>query len=392
MRVAILGPYPIDHIPDQQPGRGILGGVDAVVVALVDEMASRPDVEVHVLCSVEGLERVQHIRRERLELHLVPQPRGDRLLWHQPSVRLLRQTLIRIAPDIAHAHMTGPYADAVLQSPFPKIVTPHGVVSRESTLAMRYGSFSARARWWIDAKYERWVTLRARDLIAISPYMIRECQPYTHARFHLIENPVAEAFFGVPDAAGKGATVLCVARVMPRKDILTLLEVFARVRQALPAAVLEIAGQTDADPDYVQLCLRKAHELNIEDAVTFLGNLHGKELLDAYGRAQLVMLTSLQETAPVTIAEAMAAGRAVVATSVGGVSDMIADGVTGILAPSRDIAALEGAALSLLRNPDRRTAFEKAARREARQRFRADAIVDRTLCLYEEIIARDRNG
>ncbi|MGV8084617.1 MAG: glycosyltransferase [Coriobacteriia bacterium] len=108
---------------------------------------------------------------------------------------------------------------------------------------------------------------------------------------------------------------------------------FARVRQALPAAVLEIAGQTDADPDYVQLCLRKAHELNIEDAVTFLGNLHGKELLDAYGRAQLVMLTSLQETAPVTIAEAMAAGRAVVATSVGGVSDMIADGVTGILAP-----------------------------------------------------------
>ncbi|MGV8084618.1 MAG: glycosyltransferase family 4 protein [Coriobacteriia bacterium] len=200
-----------------------------------------------------GLERVQHIRRERLELHLVPQPRGDRLLWHQPSVRLLRETLMGIAPDIAHAHMTGPYADAVLQSPFPKIVTPHGVVSRESTLAMRYGSFSARARWWIDAKYEQWVTLRARDLIAISPYMIRECQPYTHARFHLIENPVAEAFFGVPDAVGKGATVLCVARVMPRKDILTPA---GSVRSSQAGAAGSRAG--DRRPDRRRSGLRPA--------------------------------------------------------------------------------------------------------------------------------------
>jgi glycosyltransferase involved in cell wall biosynthesis len=440
MKVALLGPYP--------PDGHLAGGVDAVVWALAEGLAARPakspqgaespqgakspqgEVELHVLTAAAGLEMpVVSRSRPGLTLHQVPLRRGDRLLWHWPFVRSLIRTLQAVAPDVVHAHGTGPYAAAALGCGRPAVITPHGVIFREAALAPRWGSrwagvelppiqlpliqLAARLRWMFDAWYERWIVRRARDLIAISPYVVQEYRPLTRARFHTIENPVADVFFDIPLAGqelaprtsepGAAETergrMLCVARLIPRKDILTLLHAFARVRAAVPGTRLEIAGQTDADtstplstsPPYTRACLATVAELGLEGSVHFLGEQHGAALVDCYARADLVLLTSRQETAPVVVAEAMAAGRPVVATRVGGVPYMVADGQTGLLADAGDPQGLADATIALLSQPERRRAYGEAGRKAAWQRFRLEAVVQRTVELYASMLATNRS-
>lgn len=386
MKVAVLGPL---------PGEGAFaGGVDAVVSALVDGLAARPEIELHLVTAVPGLMTATTEQRCApasdgcgYSLHCVPHPRGDRLLWHLPVVRPLADVLAKIDPDVVHAHMAGLYAGAALRSGRPAAITLHGVVFREAALALAHSSAAARLRWRLDALYERWVVRRAHDLIAVSPYVAQEYRSLTSARFHEIENPVGDRFFSVPDIMEHSASpvLLCVARVLPRKDILTLLEAFAGVRAAIPDATLEIAGQADADPAYTAACRSAIERLGLGGSIRFLGSQGGDDLAGCYARSDVVLLTSRQETAPVVVAEAMAAGRPVVATAVGGVPFMVADGVTGLLAQPADAAGLAHATIALLRNPAQRAAFGHAARTQARQRFRLSTVVERTVALYRNL-------
>jgi len=386
VKVAMLGPL---------PGQGaFLGGVDAVVAALVGGLAAHPEIELHVVTAVPGLKAATKEQQRAPAsggrgylLHRVPHPRGDRLLWHEPVVRPLADTVRAIDPDVVHAHMAGPYAGAALRSGRPAVITLHGVAFREAALAQVDAVLTGKLRWQVDAWYERWLLHQVRDLIAISPYVVQECQPLTHARFYDIENPVADCYFESPEPpAGAPPTLLCVARLIPRKDILTLIKSFGQIHAAWPDVRLEIAGQTDADPAYTATCQQLVERLQLQNAVRFLGMMRGQDLVDCYRRADVVLLTSRQETAPVVIAEAMAAGRPVVATRSGGVPFMVTAGQTGWLAEVGDVAALAAATLVLLADPAQRRAFGMAARVGAEARFRLQTIVDRTLVLYAQLI------
>ena len=291
--------------------------------------------------------------------------------------------------------MAGHYADAALRSNRPAVITLHGVVFREAALALAGAALPVRLRWHLDALFERWVVRRARDVIAISPYVAQEYRPLTRARFHAIENPVADEFFAVPPAADgplAAPRLLCVARLIPRKDILTLLDAFARVAAVWPMAQLEIAGSTTADPAYAARCREAAGQLGLMGRVHFLGDVSGPALPEAYARADIMLLTSRQETAPVAVAEAMAAGRPVVATSVGGVPFMVADGITGRLAAPGDGDGLAREVLSLLGDPGLRLAYGRAAREAAEGRFRLAGIIARTVSLYRQLVAENRPG
>ncbi len=379
MKIALLGPFPADGKP--------AGGVECVMAALSSGLARRPEVELHVLCTVPGLPAAQILARPGLTVHRLPHPPGDRLVGHQLSVRQLGRLLRQIAPDVVHAQMAGPYGDAALRSGRPAVITLHGVGFREARLALQHSSLADRLRWSIDAWHERRVVRRATDLIAINPYIAQEYGPLTRARFHDIAISIGDGYFAAPPEV-EGAAILCVARVVPRKDILTLLRAFAQIHAAVPAATLEIVGQADADLAYTAACQKLVADLGIAGAVTFLGGLHGQALVDSYGRANVLMLTSLQETEPGVIAEAMVVGRAVVATDVGGVPFMVKEGVTGRLAAAGDAAGLAAAVSELLQHPDRRRAMAAAGQAWATPRYRPEAVVERTLALYRQLLAQ----
>jgi glycosyltransferase involved in cell wall biosynthesis len=111
------------------------------------------------------------------------------------------------------------------------------------------------------------------------------------------------------------------------------------------------------------------------------------ELEELYARAAVVACPSRREGFGVVCAEAMAHGRPVVATAVGGLLDLVVDGETGLLVPPRDPKALRAALERMLADADLRTRLGAAGRERIRERFSWDAVLDATVALYEEAVA-----
>jgi glycosyltransferase involved in cell wall biosynthesis len=118
---------------------------------------------------------------------------------------------------------------------------------------------------------------------------------------------------------------------------------------------------------------RLADELGLSSRCQFLG--WRADMADVYACADVVAVSSLNEGAPVTAIEAMAAGRAVVATAVGGVPDVVLHGQTGLLVPPRNPRELAAALRTVLTDDGMRTAFGRAGQERALSCFSAPRLV-----------------
>jgi glycosyltransferase involved in cell wall biosynthesis len=121
-----------------------------------------------------------------------------------------------------------------------------------------------------------------------------------------------------------------------------------------------------------------------------LGFVPHDQLLRLYRRAAVVVCPSRREGFGVVCAEAMAHGRPVVAAAVGGLRDLVVDGETGLLVPSRDVPALRAALERLLGDPELRRRLGAAARERAREALSWDRIVSLTLHAYEDALSAAR--
>lgn len=200
-------------------------------------------------------------------------------------------------------------------------------------------------------------------------------------RLHVEPGRVAVVANGVdgehfaPDEAERSSDplVVCVARLVPEKDIPTLLEAFRRTLAEVPTAHLEIIGDgrraTTAPPN-----------------VRFLPGT--RDIRSHLRRAWVFALASHREASPNVILEAMACGLPVVATRVGGIPELLDDGRSGRLVPPRDPAALSAALTALLRDPSLRASMAEAGRRRALARFGLPRMVRETETVLRDVAQR----
>ncbi|MGH2395667.1 MAG: glycosyltransferase family 4 protein [bacterium] len=171
-----------------------------------------------------------------------------------------------------------------------------------------------------------------------------------------------------------------VARLVPIKGLQTFVAAAALVAKAVPSARFVIIGD---GPERLALELQ-SKALGLSDRLTLIG--WRRDVEDLYQDIDVVVLPSKNEGTPVTVIEAMAAGRAIVATQVGGVPDVVTSGVDGILVSAGDIQALAEAIVQLLRDPQRRCQMGKAARQTAQCRFSIDRLVTDIDGLYRSLL------
>jgi glycosyltransferase involved in cell wall biosynthesis len=122
-----------------------------------------------------------------------------------------------------------------------------------------------------------------------------------------------------------------------------------------------------------------ACDLGIRDKVFFLG--WRDDMPAVYSDLDLVVLTSLNEGTPVSLIEAMASSKAVIATAVGGVPDVVVEGQTGVLVPSEDEEKLAAAVVDLLKNPHERRRLGKRGR-ELTQKYTKERLLADMTKLY----------
>lgn len=380
MRVAILGQFPTDL--------SRLGGVEVAIVYLMDTLAAVGVDDLHIVSCRTEIGAPQTKQIGAATVHYLPRANQGRLTWHLRETRRMRELLREIRPDIVHGHSTGLYAGAALGSGFANVITAHGIVAREVAL---YRGLGMRLRGSIDVLYERYCLARARHVIAISPYVQQVFAPLTKARFHLIENAVDRAFFDLAPQPEPGR-ILFAGAVIERKGLLPLIEALPRLREAVPHIELRIAGSTAVSPAYYRKLLQIAGERDLSRSIVYLGQLDQQALLEEYARCAVFVLPSFQETAPMAVQQALAAAVPVVATSVGGVPDLVGDGKTGLLVPPAASAALADALVRLLCNNDLRPAFAAEARSAALQRFLPEVVAGKTRAVYDEVIAEAARG
>lgn len=377
MRVAILGTYPAD------PNR-IEGGLHSVICYLVEGLRREaPDAELHVVAGFSPGEVPGPRQVDGVWVHPFTWSRFKRVTLYQRDVARIRRLVEEIAPDLVHAQApSAAYAVAAMASGRPYVVTWHGVMFREAAVVP---GLRAKAVYALEVLYERYCWRRLKEVIAISPYVEQEYRRMTRARFHLVENPISDRFFAF-QGEGEPDRILCAARIIPRKDILTLLQAFALLVRERPGAQLRIAGEMASEPAYAAQCLEFVRRHGLEGSVHFLGQLSEDEVLEEYGRCSLVALSSLQETAPMTVKQALAAGRPVVATPAGGVPWLVQNGVTGFVVPFRDPERMAMAFRRLLDHTGLRHWMGERGRAEAQGRFHASVVARRTLDVYRTIL------
>lgn len=172
--------------------------------------------------------------------------------------------------------------------------------------------------------------------------------------------------------------VLFLGRLERGKGIFDLLDTIASLRAAIPDIRLVCAGDGD-----IGSVARHAERLGIEDAVSFPGWVGPAEKQSLMRLAAVYVLPSYAEGLPMSMLEAMAEGLPVVATGVGGIPDVVTDGVNGYLFEPGDTAGLERLLRRLMHDPE----LGKRMAQAARETVRLHCAADRVVAQLEEIYA-----
>jgi glycosyltransferase involved in cell wall biosynthesis len=176
-----------------------------------------------------------------------------------------------------------------------------------------------------------------------------------------------------------------VGRLEPQKDYPTFLAAAARVATALPDVDFLVVGDGALRAELETT----ARGLDIADRVRFLGLRH--DVPGLLAGVDVLALTSRWEGLPNVVIEAMATGAVAVATDVGGCSELIVAGETGLLVPPGRPDAVAAALLEVLGVPERAAAMALAARRRIEREFTVRAMVAKTERVYEASLAGTRD-
>lgn len=315
--------------------------------------------------------------------HVVEVPRAEAsAVVSLPAFRRARRALQGLADDVGliHAHgLKAGWLGASLRRSPPLVVTLHNLVLPGSA-GVATGALRA---------LETGLPGRADRTIVVSAEMARR---FTGARGAGRMRVVAPASVsGAPTRtvgetrAGLGVEpgqplAVCVARLHPQKGLDVLLRAAAALRRRLPDLRVAIVGQGPLEAEL----RRQATVLALGATVIFAGPR--RHAVDELAAADVVVVPSRWEGWPLVVAEALHLGRPVVASAVGGIPDMVDDGVSGVLVAPGDVLALADALEQVLADPAAAEAMARAGARLLAERYPPDVLVDQVEAVYADAL------
>jgi len=174
-------------------------------------------------------------------------------------------------------------------------------------------------------------------------------------------------------------TILLVSRLEAVKGVIYLIEALPQIVKRIKNIKVIIIGDGEQQP----LIKRRIGELKMENFVVLKGRIEYRHIQNYYPLADVVVLPSLDEATSITGLEAMASGKPLVGTTVGGIPALIDEGKNGFLVPPGDPQKLAEAIVAVLENPQRRIEMGKFSRQKAVNEFSWEKIAQETLKIYE---------
>jgi glycosyltransferase involved in cell wall biosynthesis len=357
----------------------INGGVESVAYNLIDSFCRIGTIEVHVLAPIREQALVIE-QRNNITIHWIPISRLPGVLGYWSTFRkAIHRRLDEIQPHITHFQDV---AGWTLSYDKPYVLTIHGIAERDTLFS--YRSFR-KCRSLLIGAIEKRGRENSPNTIIINPYVTEQLKDQIKGHAWHIENPISPEFFDIKREPFK-PLILYVGRIIKRKNVDGLLRAFRKVHIQIPEAILHIAGSEDRAT--LQKCTDYVKECGLEHAVHFLGNISRATLSRELAQAACLALVSHQETAPMVIAEAMAASVPIIASCITGIPYMIEEGRTGFGVNQNDADDIATKLITLLSDKNRNQAMGRHCQEVARRRFHADVVAAQTLKVYEHILGR----
>jgi glycosyltransferase involved in cell wall biosynthesis len=318
----------------------------------------------------------ERAREQGFAVELVDVGRTYRIDGLLRLVRLLR----RERADVLHTHTlaaANALARAAGQLARVPVVSHLHIANhfRPATRALLAGLDNATARF-------------AAALVAVSEDTRSdyEEQGYPH-RIRVVYNGVAPAIAdanGLRDELSIPADAPLIAEVGRLCDVKGQRELIDAVAQIPGARAVLVGADLEQGGAYEQLLRKRADELGVTDRIVFAG--YRDDAARVVAAADVLALPSWTEGLPLVVLEAMALGRAVVATTVGGTPELVSEGETGLLVPPRDVEALTAALRRVLDDDDLRRRLGDAGKRRVAERFSSEAMTRDVLAIYDEVV------
>jgi glycogen(starch) synthase len=392
----------------------IVGGLGAHVVDIVPELVA-DGVEVHLV--VPRLSGGEH--SEPLPMpDGSPATNGSRVYRVDPSgmqgdfftntwhdniqvESFCTQLAIHVGGfDLIHDHdwLSG-FAAVALKHNFhlPLLTTIHATEMGRNR-GQLYGEMQRSihmAEWWLT--YESW------RIIACSQYMSWEVQTYFGApqeKITVIPNGVHYdrfdplrgvdlSTFRTGYARPDQPIVYYVGRMVPQKGLQTIVEAAPYVLREWPGVKFVLAG---SGRGYIDELSAKAGELGVADNIIFPGRVPDEVRDGLFMVADAAVFPSIYEPFGIVALEAMAAGTPVIVSDVGGLSEVVDLHETGIKVYPDDPQSLAWGILHTLKHPDWSRQRARNAERVVREEYNWSLIADKTLAVYEQVVAEARSG
>jgi L-malate glycosyltransferase len=370
--VTEVAPLRVLHVDSERSWRG----GERQVLELMRRQKTRGD-EPHLAAPASGA-LAERAGREGFPVHLVPM-RGS---WDLPSVLVLARLHRMLRPQIVHWHAARAHALGAMAALLAPV--PARVLSRRVDFPVRR-SPGSRLLYALPLEAILAISEGVRDALLASGVQARKIRV---VRSGIDLRPFEQPFDRGAARRSLGLSngevlVLQVAALAPHKSQVDLLRSAALALEQNRDLRFWIAGEGD---------LRDALEaerrsLRLDERVRLLG--FRDDVPDLLRAADIFCVSSYLEGLGTSTLDGMAAGLPVVATSVGGIPEIVRHGETGLLVPPRNPEALSAALLELARDPGRRFAMGKQGR-EAVRSFSADRTEEETREVYLEALGRSR--
>jgi glycosyltransferase involved in cell wall biosynthesis len=378
--ILMIGPFPAEETR-------VEGGVQASVLGLARRLAAHPEVARLRVVAVPN--RVGGRRREGvvagIPVTFLAAP-GRFLISMMVELPRVAALIRRSPGTIVHLHGSGPFEFALLLLcrllRVPVVWTLHGITEKETYEAWRRRpSLAGRLRHLLYRFCERGQLRLADRIVVDTPYVAREIADRTpHATVAVPQGISLDELMPHRSLHRRGATVLALGVIEPRKGHLRTVEAFAAVARTNPDAHLRIVGALRS-PEHLAEIEAAVRAHGLETRVEILVDRPRAEILAALAEARVLALHSEEESQGIALCEAMAVGLPIVATRVGGIPDVLADSGAGVMVELGDVAGMADAIRRYLADETACDAASRTAVDRARDFDWAD-VTRRLLAVY----------
>ena len=362
----------------------INGGVAAAAYNLVQSLLEHTDIEIVTIGFWPDFDedKAHVIKDGRLTVVRCPKalPRAH-LRDYRRERKIFNHYIATERPDVIHAQSEGIYASVATNSGMPNVYTIHGIRLKELDMQKSdIGVVSHYLRSRLILQHHK----KATNIIAINRYTENAISGLHNAKLQIIHNAVDDAFFDLYDQSRTNpGKLLLVGGIRQRKDIATCIRAISELKRRNRTVTLDITGPNEAD--YEAQVRSLIDENQLHDQVHIHGLVSSEKLEDLYKNADIFVMSSIEESSPISIVQAMACGKPIVSTDVGGIAEMIDHGENGFLVAAGDYVAIVDSIERLIEDRNLHGDFCRRSRQIALDDWSAKSVALKTYEIYKEI-------